>query len=71
MHLLKHIEVTYDRKTVEAWLSNQTGNSTVWISFWSFLTVTVGKCLATRTDQLISRAVQAFYDEIVDEVRIS
>ena len=67
MRLLKHIKFTADLKTVEAWLGNQTGN---WISFWPFFTVTVEKCLAARTSQVMSRAVQALYIEIVDEVRI-
>ena len=67
MRLLKHIKVTPDLQTVEAWLGNQTGN---WISFWPFFTVTVEKCLATRTSQVMSRAVQALYIEIVDEVNL-
>ena len=60
------MRVNPDQKTIEAWLGNHEGN---WISFWPFFTVIVEKCLLTRTSQT-SRAVQALYTEIVDEVRI-
>ena len=67
MRLLKHIKVTPELQTVEAWLGDQIGNC---ISFWPFFTVTVEKCLAARTSQVMNRAVKALYIEIVDEVNL-
>ena len=70
LHLLRYMKVTADRKIVMEWLFNQTGSSTVWISFWSFFTVAVDKCLAAKAAQLISRAVKGLYDEVVNEVNL-
>ena len=68
IQLLVHLRVPNDRKIVKAWLGDHMGSLEAWISFWTFFMVTVEKCLAPRVTQATSRAVQALYDEIVDEV---
>lgn len=70
VRLLIHLRVTPDRKMVEAWLGEHIGNLAAWVSFWPFFIVMVEKCLGPRGAQATSRAVQALYDEIVDEVII-
>ena len=70
VRLLTHLRVNPDRKTVEAWLGDQMGSLAAWVSFWPFFILTVEKCLAPRGAQATSRAVQALYEEIVDEVII-
>ena len=71
VRLLMHLRVTPDRKTLETWLGDQMGNLAAWVSFWPFFIVLVEKCLGPRGAQATSRAVQALYDEIVEEVIIS
>ena len=53
------------------WLGDNMGSLVAWISFWPFFIVTVEKCLGPRGAQATSRAVQALYDEVVDEVIIN
>ena len=65
--LMRNLGVTPDRKAVGIWLANQMGSS-VLISFWPYFTVIVEKCLATSGAKIISTAVKALHDEIVDEV---
>ena len=68
IRLLTHLRANPDRKTVEGWLGEHVGSLAAWISFWPFFIAIVEKCLGPRGLQATSRAVQALYDEIADEV---
>ena len=52
---------------IEGLLNDQTTNSTS-IEFWPFFLLTVEKCLVPRTTLVTCKAIQALYDEIVNEV---
>ena len=65
------MKLSIDRKTVETWFTDETGRSTDWVEFWSFLTLTVDKCLESRgTAEAASRGVQWLYNEIYKEVMV-
>lgn len=63
-----HLKVSVDQDTVNGWLSEKTGNSADWVDFWSFLTVTMDKCLESKGTDAVKRALKSVYDEIFREV---
>lgn len=70
VRLHTHLRVTIDQKTVDTWSSDETGRSTDWIDFWSFLTLTVDKCLSSRGTEAGNTAVKLLYEEIYKEVMV-
>ena len=68
VRLHRHLKVSVDQKTVDSWSSKETASSTDGIDFWSFCTLTVPKCLASRGTESANKAVKSLFEEIYKEV---